>query len=578
MKSNDQFQRSRVTCLSFSIVAVLAMYLVDVIRSSASAETLLRTVALSGQSAPGTPSGVSFSALGAPLINSSGDVAFRSFLSGGDVTGSTNDRGIWAESAGSLNFAIRNGSHAPGTPADVNFAGISVPTFNASGRIIFYSTLTGPSVVTLGNPNNVGLWSDSTGTVDLITRSGDPAPGTPSGVNFLNSFIKVEVLNAAGQTAFTSFLDGPDVDGSNGEGIWLGVPGNLTLVARTGSHAPGTASGVNFRQNFSLEPALNDAGQVAFSGRLTDSAANGNTGIWAGAPGALRLVARETMQVPGMPSGIKFGTFNQIDPALNSAGQTAFINTLSNGKRAVYSEESGVFRLVAFDGTPAVGALDGANFSDFAPPVLNAVGQTAFRARLSGSGVNASNDDGIWSEGTGALKLVARSGMAAPGAADGVTFGGIATPFSLPSINALGQTIFSATLTGSGIDSTNDMGIWATDIDGVLKLIVRAGDQLEVASGDLRTISSVGFIGDTIKGAQTTRPTGNEDGFGSGFNDRGQLAFAATFTDGTSGVFVSNLVASAPVPEPPTLALISGTLAIALTLMRNHRNGKARRR
>jgi uncharacterized protein YjbI with pentapeptide repeats len=89
-----------------------------------------------------------------------------------------------------------------------------------------------------------------------------------------------------------------------------------------------------------------------------------------------------------------------------------------------------------------------------------------------------------------------------------------------------------------------------------LHLIAREGDLLEVAPGDFRTIkdfgnsgSLYGFYGDT----------GNSDGRPSGFNNLGQLAFQATFTDGTSGIFVSNRVA---IPEPSTLLLLGfGSLA-----------------
>src|SRR5207253_490978 len=98
-------------------------------------------------------------------------------------------------------------------------------------------------------------------------------------------------------------------------------------------------------------------------------------------------------------------------------------------------------------------------------------GHTAFGGLLTGSGVDSTNSEGIWSEGTGTLSLVARGGMAAPGTVDGVTFGSsVGNPFSSPSINAAGQTVFSARLTGSGVDSTNNKGIWATDINGILKL------------------------------------------------------------------------------------------------------------
>jgi hypothetical protein len=67
---------------------------------------------------------------------------------------------------------------------------------------------------------------------------------------------------------------------------------------------------------------------------------------------------------------------------------------------------------------------------------------------------------------------------------------------------------------------------------------------LEVAPGDFRIIYSLDFIGGT----------GNGDGRPSGFNNRGQLAFHARFTDDSRGIFVSNVVA---IPEPNSLLLLA---------------------
>ena len=86
------------------------------------------------------------------------------------------------------------------------------------------------------------------------------------------------------------------------------------------------------------------------------------------------------------------------------------------------------------------------------------------------------------------------------------------------------------------MNSTNDLGIWATDPNGLLQLIARTGDEMEVAPSDFRTITSFSFRGGS----------GTEDGRASSFNDRGQLAFLAAFADGSAGVFVSNLVAHLP--------------------------------
>ena len=57
---------------------------------------------------------------------------------------------------------------------------------------------------------------------------------------------------------------------------------------------------------------------------------------------------------------------------------------------------------------------------------------------------------------------------------------------------------------------------------------------MELGPDDFRTITSLDFSGNT----------GNGDGGPSGFNDSGQLAFSASFADGSIGVFVSQLVAT----------------------------------
>ena len=85
-------------------------------------------------------------------------------------------------------------------------------------------------------------------------------------------------------------------------------------------------------------------------------------------------------------------------------------------------------RPVALTGQPAPGTPDGIAYNSFGSyydsllgtffrgPVLNDAGQTAFRADITGSGVDSANNRGIWSEGSGSLALVARTGSQAPGA------------------------------------------------------------------------------------------------------------------------------------------------------------------
>jgi hypothetical protein len=228
--------------------------------------------------------------------------------------------------------------------------------------------------------------------------------------------------------------------------------------------------------------------------------------------------------------------------AINHEGQIAFDAWLTGGDvvdgvddEGLWSNVSGSLELVARSGSPAADAPAGVNyglFSESSFPLLNDSGQLAFHAGLAGSGVDSSNNEGIWLGEPSDLMLVARRGEQAPDTPSGVNFAHL----HYPSLNSAGQIAFRADLTGDGVDSTNGRGIWATDHEGALQLIARTGEQLEVAADDLRTLSNLDFI----------PVSGNSDNRRSAFNNLGQLAFWASFTDGSEGVFVSNLVASLP--------------------------------
>lgn len=118
-------------------------------------------------------------------------------------------------------------------------------------------------------------------------------------------------------------------------------------------------------------------------------------------------------------------------------------------------------------------------------------------------------------------------------------------------------------VTGEGVSSANDLGIWATDANGWLQLIVREGTSLEITPGVFKTVQEIGF----------NDGSNNEDGLASGFNDLGQIGFAATFTDGTYGVFVSHLVA---VPEPTGAAYLTFTILSGLMIRRRETNQRSR--
>jgi len=169
---------------------------------------------------------------------------------------------------------------------------------------------------------------------------------------------------------------------------------------------------------------------------------------------------------------------------------------------------------------------------------LNDAGQVLTNSLLTGNGVDDSNREGffLW-DALGNVTLVQRNGDHAPGTPTGTFFASLLNdPFTTFVLNNAGQVALSQRLGGAGVDSTNDHGIWATDETGALQLVARKGDELEVAPSDFRTISDLTLVS----------ANGHSNGWISGFNNVGQIAFWASFTDGTQGVFVSNKVATVP--------------------------------
>jgi hypothetical protein len=201
--------------------------------------------------------------------------------------------------------------------------------------------------------------------------------------------------------------------------------------------------------------------------------------------------------------------------------------------------------IVARLGDAAPGTEPGTVFTSIlTTPTLNNADQLVFAASLNS---DPNNDTGLWLGAPGDLRLVFRKGDPAPGVPDGVTF---AHWFQLsPPINDLGQVAFLTVLQGPGVTSANDLGIWATDRAGNLQLIAREGDAIEVAPNDYRVIRQLNL-----------RESGSDRFDHPKLNNRGQIAFHASFLDNSHGIFISNAVA---VPEPANLCFVA-TIAVYL--------------
>src|SRR5262249_33497484 len=128
-----------------------------------------------------------------------------------------------------------------------------------------------------------------------------------------------------------SILTG-SVGPTNNRALWLAANNSLSLLARTGTQAPGVNAGIVFSEftaAISLAagtvPVLNGVGQVAFLAKLAGPGVTttNDFGIWLATSGSAQLVAREGDPAPGTPDGVRFSSLS-TQPALNDKGQLAF--------------------------------------------------------------------------------------------------------------------------------------------------------------------------------------------------------------------------------------------------------------
>lgn len=162
-------------------------------------------------------------------MNASGQLIFGGVLRDVDID---KCKCLWTEASGTTALAAREGFQAPGTPEGAVFNEFWRPLINDSGQIAFKAYLKrGENGIDYSNDD--GLWLGTAGNLKLIARAGDPAPDTPEGVVF-DQFSDYS-MNNSGQLCFHAILAGTGIDNSNAEGIWLYDPaGGLSLVVREG--------------------------------------------------------------------------------------------------------------------------------------------------------------------------------------------------------------------------------------------------------------------------------------------------------------------------------------------------------
>jgi hypothetical protein len=155
--------------------------------------------------------------------------------------------------------------------------------------------------------------------------------------------------------------------------------------------------------------------------------------------------------------------------------------------------------MLAFGGQQAPGAPDGVRFSAFASagPVIGRGGDVAFWARVTGTGVSSTNDSGMWLARASGELVLVAREGAGAPGIPGASLGELAT---LPAIDASGRVAFS-----------DGSAVWIADPAGHALLVARRGAPAPGALAGVR-FSSTAALPDSDRMV---------------LNDAGELAFAA---------------------------------------------------
>lgn len=200
----------------------------------------LAKVLMADDIAPGT-GGATFSRIQRPSIGSNGRIAFRAMLNAnGDNSTSLRNDGIWfgdAANPASFTCILRRGdtnATVTGLTATQKVGNVWGGWLSNGNRGAWKGWVDMDGNGTSAAPTDVhGIYANTSGTMELIVKVGDAAPGV-AGATFTG--FDLPLVGGQEQAAFLGIIAGPGVTSANNQGVWCegANGGGLTLVLRSG--------------------------------------------------------------------------------------------------------------------------------------------------------------------------------------------------------------------------------------------------------------------------------------------------------------------------------------------------------
>lgn len=525
-----------MSCTSRRLLArsALALLLVALPFSSIAA-VRIEKVAMLGDPAPGAPAGTVFGPFSPWAFDANvtmgpgGRMLFRFDVSGPSIDPTKPFALFTVDENGDLDLLLRSGD--VGGPSGATFFTFEHWLYNGVGDIALTARVEGGGSSTARR----GVWRWlAGGSLELVVVEDEIEP--VSGLGF-GPYFRTGIA-----TDGTMVVQSRGSTPGHVEGLFQGTPGSLTPILFEGDVVDGTTiPGI-------LAPRMGDGTDLRFQG-TTGGASQRALLAW-DPVGGLVIQVEGLEQTPGTPAGVTYDPpFTYL--GVNASGDTAFHSRLVGGNagiprdEALFTVKNGVVELLVRENDPApgmplgvvfqqrdLGGPDAAAFPEEAndypaagPPALNDAGDVAFLAGISGTGVTADVDTGIWATDGGSVELRVLEGAELP-EHPGVFLDELIVPL----LDDQGDVTFLSSLRGAGVTTSNDNGLFRVDPDGVLTTLLREGDTVQTGSGGLKTVRDFRLMdarwADSFEGC-CQRAVGGD----------GYVGLSMRFTDDSYGVF-----------------------------------------
>ncbi len=314
-------------------------------------------------------------------LSADGGVLASGFVNGPDVTSGTDTAALIVYPDGTAGLLGREGDPYPGGGGSVMSSSMSLGSgvrMSDGGRCLISTNLSGGDVS--GSTNNSALVVLSPSGVTPIFRKGDPAPGFTDGTT-LNPDAFGLYLKGTEYLLFGGTLVGGEVTPETDKAVFTTVdakPGELRMLCREGSAVPGMP-GVNYRSGasfgFPVQP-LNSCG-IYFLAELEGDGVVPNVNdraVFFTAAGFQEMLLRRGDPVPGVPADeAVFYTMNSTGwtTVWNGGGYIAYQGLLQSpdgsdlaaGSFVACRTRDGVVHTICRNGEPVPG-VDGATFGN----------------------------------------------------------------------------------------------------------------------------------------------------------------------------------------------------------------------